>query len=96
MNNRELSRKLVLRAPPDLLAAVYARVRGREQKGVEVPSWPEIVRAAQRLGIFTAAEARAFLEVVNDRLGDAAQNASVTGLFQCAAQEGRGDPWSHS
>lgn len=70
MTGQELLRKLIVRAPPDLVAAIYERLRpSRDSEG---PSWPEIVRAAQGLGIFSADEARAFRQLLANRLGDAA------------------------
>ena len=45
-----LFRGLIFRAPPDLVAAIYERVRRADG---ESPSWQEIVGAAQDLGIFT-------------------------------------------
>ncbi len=43
MTGHELLRKLIVRAPLDLVTAIYARVRlGREGEG-EGPSWQEIV-----------------------------------------------------
>lgn len=60
MWEQDLIRKLVVSAPQDLLEAIYAR--GLRREG---PSWTEIVRAAQALGIFTAEEAAACLELTS-------------------------------
>lgn len=60
MWEEDLIRKLVVNAPHDLLEAIYAR--GLRREG---PSWPEIVRAAQALGIFTAEEAVLCLQLTN-------------------------------
>jgi hypothetical protein len=61
MMKQNLMRKLIVRAPPDLVGAIYARCLGREG-----PSWPEIIRAVQDLGIFTEVEALAFLQLIAD------------------------------
>lgn len=61
---RDLIRKLIVRAPPDLVAAIYER--GMQGKG---PSWPQIVQEAQVLGIFTAEEAVACIELIADCAG---------------------------
>ena len=60
MWEEDLIRKLVVSAPHDLLEAIYAR--GLRREG---PSWPEIVREAQALGIFTAEEAVLCLQLTN-------------------------------
>lgn len=66
MLGQDLLRKLIVKAPPDLVAAIYTLVRrGREIEG-EGPSWKEIVRAAQELGIFTAEEGLEFLKLVSN------------------------------
>jgi hypothetical protein len=72
MKHHDLFRRLISRAPPDVVAAIYERVRRRDGVNGESPSWQEIVGAAQGLGIFTTEEANAFLHLVVDRLGDAA------------------------
>jgi hypothetical protein len=61
MREEDLIGKLIVGAPPDLLDAIYARCLGREG-----PSWPEIIRAVQDLGIFTEVEALAFLQLIAD------------------------------
>jgi hypothetical protein len=76
MKRHDLFRRLILRAPPDLVAAIYQRCRPLEASGA-IPSWEEIVRAAQGIGIFTTEEASAFLHLVVDRLGDATQTATT-------------------
>jgi hypothetical protein len=60
MWEQDLIRKLVVSAPHDLLEAIYAR--GLRREG---PAWAEIVREAQALGIFTAEEAAACLQLTN-------------------------------
>lgn len=60
MWEQDLIRKLVVNAPHDLLEAIYAR--GLRRQG---PPWAEIVREAQALGIFTAEEAAACLQLTN-------------------------------
>jgi hypothetical protein len=66
MPGQELLRKLIVKAPPDLVAAIYTLVRrGREVQG-EGPSWKEIVRAAQDLGIFTPDEGVEFIKLVTN------------------------------
>lgn len=60
MWEQDLIRKLVVSAPHDLLEAIYAR--GLRREG---PPWAEIVREAQALGIFTAEEAAACLQLTN-------------------------------
>lgn len=62
MWEEDLIRKLVVNAPHDLLEAIYAR--GLHREG---PSWPEIVRSAQALGIFTAEEATLCLKLTANR-----------------------------
>jgi len=64
MWEEDLIRKLVVNAPHDLLEAIYAR--GLQREG---PSWPEIVRRAQELGIFTAEEATLCLQLTTNREG---------------------------
>lgn len=59
MKGNELLRKLFFEGPPDLVATIYERERLREG-----PSWGEIVRRAEGLGIFTREEARMFLRFV--------------------------------
>ncbi len=66
MMGQELLRKLIIRAPPDLLAAIYERSRRSTEVKEEGPSWQEIVCAAQALEIFTAEESLAFLQIVAD------------------------------
>lgn len=66
MPGQELLRKLIVKAPPDLVAAIYTLVRqGKEIEG-EGPSWKEIVRAAQDLGIFTPEESAEFMQLVTN------------------------------
>ncbi len=60
MWEQDLIRKLVVSAPHDLLEAIYAR--GLRREGT---SWAEILREAQALGIFTAEEAAACLQLTN-------------------------------
>lgn len=72
MKRHDLFRRLISRAPPDVVAAIYERVRRGDRVNGESPSWQAIVGAAQGLGIFTSEEASAFLHLVVDRLGDAA------------------------
>ncbi len=60
MWEQDLIRKLVVSAPHDLLEAIYTR--GLRREG---PSWAEILREAQALGIFTAEEAAACLQLTN-------------------------------
>ena len=72
MKRHDLFRRLISRAPPDVVAAIYERVRSRDRANGEPPSWQEITGAAQGLGIFTTEEANAFLHLLGDRLGDAA------------------------
>jgi hypothetical protein len=72
MKHHDLLRRLILRAPPDVVAAIYERARRRDRTNGESPSWQEIVGAAQGLGIFTTEEASTFLHLVVDRPGDAA------------------------
>lgn len=68
MTGQDLLRKLIVRAPPDLVTAIYERLRRSGDS--EGPSWLEIVRAAQGLGIFSADEARALLQLLPNRLGN--------------------------
>jgi len=52
MNPEQLLRKLIVRAPPDLFAAICISDRARRAGDAPRPSWEEIVRAAEELGIF--------------------------------------------
>ena len=67
MKDHDLVRRLILRAPPDLVDAVYEQVRRHKEVSGKVPCWPRIARAAQGLGIFTTDEARAFLKMLLGR-----------------------------
>ncbi len=73
MTGHKLLRKLIVRAPLDLVTAIYAQVRlGKEGEGEgEGPSWQEIVRAAQDLGIFTPEEGNQFLRLISKGVQDA-------------------------
>lgn len=67
MKGDELIRKLVVRAPRDLMAAIYERERLREGQ-----SWPDILGVAQELGILTPEEAWELLQYFGDRRRDVA------------------------
>jgi hypothetical protein len=67
MKGYEIIEKLVFRAPPDLMASIYMRERLREG-----PSWDEILRTAEDLGILTREEARVLLQYVGGLRRDAA------------------------
>jgi hypothetical protein len=71
MTGEKLLRKLIVRAPPDLLAAICVSDRARRAGGAPRPSWEEIVRAAEELGIFTAEEAAACLAAIYSRTREA-------------------------
>lgn len=73
MWEEDLIRKLVVNAPHDLLEAIYAR--GLQREG---PSWPEIVRRAQELGIFTAEEATLCLKLTANREAAVVNSRSPT------------------
>lgn len=64
MPGHDLHRKLIVKAPLDLVAAIYTRVRQSREGTGEGPSWKEIVRAAQELGIFTPEEGVEFLKLL--------------------------------
>ncbi len=72
MMGHELLRKLIVRAPLDLVTAIYARVRLGREGGGEGPSWQEIAHAAQDLGIFTPEEGNQFLRLISKGVQDAA------------------------
>ena len=67
MKGYDIIRKLVFRAPPDLMATIYERERLREG-----PSWDEILRTAEDLGVLTGEEARMLLQYVGGPRRDAA------------------------
>jgi hypothetical protein len=67
MKGYEVIQKLVSRAPSDLMATIYKRERLREG-----PSWDEILRTAEDLGVLTRDEARILLEYVGGSCRDAA------------------------
>ncbi|MFQ5990085.1 MAG: hypothetical protein ACE5K9_09245 [Candidatus Methylomirabilales bacterium] len=72
MKGQELLRKLIVRAPPDLLAAIYERVRSRNTDQAEGATWEGIAGQAQEVGIFTPEEAVAFLQLIAKRVENAA------------------------
>jgi hypothetical protein len=67
MKGYEVIQKLIPRAPPDLMATIYKRERLREG-----PSWDEILRRAEDLGVLTRDEARILLQYVGGPRRDAA------------------------
>ena len=67
MKGNELLRKLFFEGPPDLVSTIYERERLREG-----PSWDEILRTAEDLGVLTGEEARMLLQYVGDPRRDAA------------------------
>jgi hypothetical protein len=67
MKGYEIIEKLVFRAPPDLMATIYKRERLREG-----PSWDEILRTAEKLGILTREEVRVLMQYVGGLRQDAA------------------------
>jgi hypothetical protein len=67
MKGQDVIRKLIFQAPPDLMAAIYERERLREG-----PSWDEILRTAEDLGVLTREEARMLLQCVGGPRRDAA------------------------
>jgi hypothetical protein len=67
MNAEQLLRKLLLRAPPDLLADIYGKARFRKKEvGHHEVAWGMIVDRARMLGIFSAEEGERFLNFVAD------------------------------
>lgn len=66
MNGHELLRRLIVRAPPDLLADIYGKARFRKEAGHHEVAWRMIVDRARMLGIFTAEEGERFLNFVAD------------------------------
>lgn len=78
MKHTNLVRKLIVRAPPDLLADIYARIR----EGVDLHdgrvAWKEIAGKAQTLGILDATEAHTFLHFVGDRFPESVETAAHT------------------
>jgi hypothetical protein len=71
MNPEQLLRKLIVRAPPDLFAVICISDRARRTGDAPRPSWEEIVRAAEELGIFTAEAAAACLAAIYSRAREA-------------------------
>jgi hypothetical protein len=67
MKGYEVIQKLVSGAPPDLMAVIYKRERLREG-----PSWDEILRTAEDLGVLTRDESRVLLQYVGGPRRDAA------------------------
>lgn len=64
MKGRDLARKLIVQAPPDLLVDIYGKTRlGKE---TSERGWRLIVDRARMLRIFTAEEGNSFLEFVAD------------------------------
>ena len=82
MWEEDLIRKLVVNAPHDLLEAIYAR--GLHREG---PSWAEIVRWAQELGIFTAEEAMLCLKLAANREAAVIDSRSPTVVGKKYAME---------
>jgi hypothetical protein len=66
MNAEQLLRKLIVRAPPDLLADIYGKTRFRKKAGQHEVAWRTIVDRARMLGIFTAEESERFLNSAAD------------------------------
>lgn len=67
MNGHELLRRLIVRAPPDLLADIYGKAHlGKKEVGHHEVAWRMIVDRARMLGIFTAEEGESFLNFVAD------------------------------
>jgi hypothetical protein len=66
MSGHELLRRLIVRAPPDLLADIYENVRFRKEVVHHEVAWRMIVDRARMLGIFTAEEGERFLNFVAD------------------------------
>lgn len=78
MKHTKLIRKLIVRATPDLLADIYARIR----QGVDLDdgrvAWKEIAGKAQTLGILDAEEAHTFLHFVGGRFPESVETAGRT------------------
>lgn len=75
MKHTKLVRKLIVRATPDLLADIYARIR----QGVDLDdgrvAWKEIAGKAQTLGILDAEEAHTLLHYVGGRSSESVETA---------------------
>lgn len=64
MKEWDLIRKLIVRAPPDLLGAIYGNARLEQEVGCHKVVWRRIVDQARILGIFSAEEGESFLRFV--------------------------------
>lgn len=72
MTGKELVGKLIFRAPPDLLADIYERIRRGNEFDDHGAGSKRIVGRAQTLEIFTTEEVHTFLHFVSDRFPEAA------------------------
>lgn len=66
MKGKDLARKLIVQAPPDLLVDIYGKTRWLKEAGDRKRGWRLIVDRARVLGIFTAQESESFLQFVAD------------------------------
>lgn len=66
MKGKELARKLIVQAPPDLLVDIYGKTRWFKEASDHERGWRLIVDQARMLGIFTAHEGERFLQFVAD------------------------------
>ena len=71
MNIKDLARKLIIHAPPDLLDDIYARIRQRKDADDHRIAWEHIVGRARKIGIFIPDEVHAFLQFVRGRSSSA-------------------------
>ena len=66
MKGKDLARKLIVQAPPDLLVDIYGKARWFKKVSDQEKGWRLIVDRARMLGIFTAQEGESFLQFVAD------------------------------
>lgn len=65
MNAKDLIRRLIVHAPPDLLEDIYGRIREATGTGGDRVGWEQIVGRARAIGIFSSEEVHAFLRFVH-------------------------------
>lgn len=67
MNAKDLVRRLIVHAPPDLLDDIYGRIRQGKGADDQRVAWEHIVGRARTIGIFSPEEVHIFLQFVRAR-----------------------------
>lgn len=81
MKGKDLARKLIVQAPPDLLVDIYGKTRWVMEGGDRERVRRLIVDRARVLGIFSAEEGESFLKFVADHFpGGCGRREFSTGL----------------